>query len=314
MLGTIRVGHIHDAEALTGCTVFLPPPGTIGACEVRGGWPGTRDTAMLRPTFTADGPHAILLTGGSAFGLDAAGGVSSYLEENGIGVRTTAGRVPIVSAAVIYDLNIGSSTVRPDAKMAYDACLRAHTDEFRQGSIGVGIGARVGNVRGARYSTRGGFGTYRFQADGLRVEVALVVNSYGDVVDNAGRIMAGVRNDDNEYVGAEKLLCVSSGLTSTCEDANTTLVVIATNAKLDSGAASRVAIQGHNGIARATRPSHTRYDGDTVFVLATGEVEGPQDAVEVLAAMGTAEAIRSAVMHATPAAGIPCAHDILGNA
>ncbi len=311
MIGTIRVGHACDGEALTGCTVFLPPEGTVGACEVRGGAPGTRETELLRPCFSVSGPNAVLLSGGSAFGLGAASGVVRYLEEKGVGYPTPGGAVPIVSAAVIFDLDLGDGSVRPDAEMAYRACTEAVVDEDREGSVGVGMGASVGNVAGRGMSTRGGFGMYRFHADGFKLEVAAVVNSFGDVVDEAGRVLAGVRGSDSRYLGAEKMLCLATGLAPGCANANTTLVVVATNASLCCDDGTRIAQQGHNGIARAVRPSHTRYDGDTVFVLATGEVEAPLDAVEVLAAMGTAEAIRSAVMHAEPAGGIPCARDIL---
>lgn len=312
MIGTIKVGHADDPEALTGCTVFLPPEGTVGACEVRGGSPGTRETELLKPTFTVSGPNAVLLTGGSAFGLGAANGVARYLEEKGVGFPTPAGIVPIVSAAVIFDLDLGSSQVRPGPQMARAACESASVEEGRQGTVGVGMGASVGNAMGRAMSTRGGFGIYRFQADGLMLEVAAVVNSLGDVVDDAGRILAGVRNERDDYVGAEKLVCQMAGFATACQGTNTTLVVVATNARLDCEDATRVALQGHNGIARSIRPSHTRYDGDSVFVLATGEAEASQDAIEVLTAMGTAEAIRSAVLHADPGGGLPCARDILG--
>lgn len=310
MLGSIRVGHAGDDEALTGCTVFLPPPGAVGSCEVRGGAPGTRETALLRPTFTVQGPNAVLLSGGSAYGLCGAAGVARYLEEKGVGFPTPGGIVPVVSAAVIFDLDVGRADVRPDEGMAYQACEDAALDEEREGSVGVGLGATVGNVYGRSHSTRGGFGIYRFHADGFKIEIAGVVNAYGDVVDDAGRVLAGVRGEGDAYVGAEKAICNATGLAPGCLQ-NTTLVVVATNAKLGCTDAARLAMQGHNGIARAVRPSHTRYDGDTVFVLATGEVEAPQDAVEALTAMGTAEALRSGVMHATAGAGIPSARDIL---
>lgn len=310
MLGTIRVGHAGDEQALTGCTVFLPPPGTTGSCEVRGGAPGTRETELLSPTFTVEGPNAILMTGGSAFGLDAATGVVRYLEERGVGYPTPAGVVPVVSGAVIFDLDVGDASVRPDAAMGYAACEAASTEEEREGSVGVGLGATVGNVYGRARSTRGGFGIYRFYADGFKIEVAAVVNAYGDVVDDAGRVLAGVRNEEGKFVGAEKAICNATGLAPGCLQ-DTTLVVVATNARLHCEQAKRLALQGHNGIARAIRPSHTRYDGDTVFVLATGEVAAPPDAVEALAAMGTAEAIRAGVMRARAGGGIPSARDIL---
>lgn len=311
MLGTIKVGHAGDDGALTGCTVFLPPPGTVGACEVRGGAPGTRETALLRPGFTVEGPNAVLLAGGSAFGLCAAGGVMRYLEEKGIGFPTPGGIVPIVSAGVIFDLDVGDGKVRPDAAMGYRACESARVDEEREGSVGVGLGASVGNVYGRARSTRGGFGIYRFYADGFKIEVAGVVNAYGDVVADNGRVLGGVRDEKGHFVGAEKAICNATGLVPGCLQ-NTSLVVIATNARMTCTEGARVALQGHNGIARAVRPSHTRYDGDTVFVLATGEVEAPLDAIEALAAMGTAEALRSGVMTATGAGGIPSAADLSG--
>jgi L-aminopeptidase/D-esterase-like protein len=310
MLGTIRVGHAGDEKALTGCTVFIPPPGTVGACEVRGGAPGTRETELLRPGFTVEGPSAVMLAGGSAFGLSAACGVMRYLEEKGIGFPTPGGIVPIVSSAVIFDLDIGDGKVRPDAEMGYSACQAALVDEENEGSVGVGLGATVGNVYGRARSTRGGFGIYRFHADGFKLEVAGVVNAFGDVVDQDGRVLGGVRGEKDRFVGAEKAICNATGLAPGCLQ-NTTLVVIATNARLTCTEGARVALQGHNGIARAVRPSHTRYDGDTVFVLATCEVDAPPDAVEALAAMGTAEALRSGVMRASAAGGIPCARDIL---
>ncbi len=311
MIGSVKVGHAHDRNALTGCTVFLPPEGTVGACEVRGGAPGTRETELLRPCFTVTGPNAVLLSGGSAFGLSAAAGVVRYLEEKGIGFPTPAGVVPIVSSAVIFDLDIGDPSVRPDEEMGYRACLEAETGEEREGSVGVGMGATVGNVLGRALSTRGGFGIYRFHADGFKLEVAAVANSFGDVVAEDGRVLAGVRATGGGYAGAEKTLCTMTGLATGCVGENTTLVVVAVNSRLGCEEAARVAVQGHNGIARAIRPSHTRFDGDTVFVLATGEVDAPADAVEALAAMGAAEAIRSAVMRADPAGDIPCARDIL---
>lgn len=311
MIGSVKVGHAQDLEALTGCTVFLPPEGTVGACEVRGGAPGTRETQLLRPGFTVRGPSAVLLSGGSAYGLAAAAGVVRYLEEKGVGYPTPAGVVPIVSSAVIYDLDVGSSSVRPDAEMGYRACLQAEYGEAREGSVGVGAGATVGNVLGRARSTRGGFGIYRFHADEFKLEVAVVVNSLGDVIAGDGAVLAGVRAADGGYAGAEKMLCTATGLAGGCAGANTTLVVVAVNSGLTREEATRVAAQGHNGVARAVRPSHTRFDGDTVFVLATGEVEAPTDAVETLAAIGTAEAIRSAVMRADGAGGIPCARDIL---
>ena len=312
MLGTIKVGHAGDTDALTGCTVFLPPEGTVGSCEVRGGAPGTRETQLLRPMFSVAEVNAVLLAGGSAFGLGAAQGVVRFLEERGIGYPTPSGPVPIVSAAVIYDLDFGDGGLRPDPEMAYRACCEARIDEESEGQVGAGMGATVGNAAGRALSTKGGFGLYRFQGERFRLEVAAVVNSFGDVVDDAGRIIAGVRDSSGGWAGAEKMICKAVDIAPFGTRESTTLVVIATDAALDSTMAARVALQGHNGIARAVRPSHTRYDGDTVFVLATGRVDVLQDAVEVLAARGTAEAIRSAVLRAEGAGGVPAARDMTG--
>lgn len=311
MIGTIMVGHAGDEEALTGCTVIIPPPGTVASCEVRGGAPGTRETSHLRPTFTVGTVDAILLAGGSAFGLGAATGVVRFLAERGMGFPVPGGPVPIVASAVIYDLDLGDGSVRPDEEMGYRACDAARVDEESEGLVGVGLGASVGNAAGRRMSTKSGFGIYRFQADGFRLEVAAVANAFGEVVDEQGGVLAGMRDADGSFVGSEKFICNAS-FEGGCMRANTTLAVVATNAKLGCEEGARIALQGHNGIARAVRPSHTRYDGDTVFVLATGEVEASQDAVEALAAMGTAEAIRAAVLRAKPAGGLPAACDILG--
>jgi L-aminopeptidase/D-esterase-like protein len=311
LLGTIKVGHASDQDALTGCTVFIPPEGTVASCDVRGGAPGTRETELLRPTFTVGGPNAVLLTGGSAFGLAAANGVVRFLEEKGVGFPTPAGRVPVVSAAVLFDLDLGDAGVRPDEEMAYGACLAASEDEERQGNLGAGTGATVGNAAGRALSTKSGYGLYRFHTESFKLEVAAVPNCLGDVVDDSGRVLGGTRGAGGEYVGSEKLICQSTGLAQGCIRSNTTLVVVATNGRLTVDEAARLALQGHNGIARAVRPSHTRFDGDTVFVLATCEVDAPQDAMEVLSAQGTAEAIRSAVLAARSAGGIPAACDIM---
>lgn len=310
MIGSIQLGHAGDPDALTGCTVFLLPQGTVGACEVRGGAPGTRETELLRPKFTARTTDAVLLTGGSAFGLGAAEGVMRFLEERGRGFPTPSGPVPIVSSAVIYDLDIGKPDVRPDASMGYECCLNADIDERREGNVGVGLGASVGNALGRKMSTKGGFGIFAWEKGNFKLEVAAVANGFGDVVGEDGKIMAGTRDEEGNFPGVEDLIC-SFSKEPDSEGLNTTLVVIATNARLTKEEASRICLQGHNGIARVMRPSHTRYDGDTVFALSTGEVDFPLDAVEVLAAIGTASAIRSGVMKAEAAGGLPSARAIL---
>ncbi|MDD5748036.1 MAG: P1 family peptidase [Actinomycetota bacterium] len=302
------MGHAHDEESLTGCTVFIPTQGNVASCEVRGGAPGTRETELLRPSFTVAGVDAVLFAGGSAFGLNAASGVVRYLEEQGVGFPTPAGKVPIVSAAIIFDMDLGSPG-KPDADMAYKACVNAKVDEEGEGIVGVGYGASVGNVAGRQYSTKSGFGIYRFQSGEFRLDVAAVPNAFGDVVGEDGEIIAGARAKDGSFICAEKALC-EMALGGGCAGACTTLVLIATNARLTREQAYRVATQGHNGIARAIRPSHTRYDGDTVFVISTCEIDVSVDVVETLSAIGTAGAIRSGVLHSKSAGGLPCASDL----
>lgn len=182
----------------------------------------------------------------------------------------------MVSAAVLFDLDLGDARVRPDEQMGYQACRNATVGEDREGLVGAGTGASVGNARGRQSSVKGGFGLYRFLGGDFNLEVAAVANSLGDVVDLDGTILGGARSDDGSFLGAEKYICNASGLAPGCAGQNTTLVVIATNAKLDKEQGARMALQGHHGIARAIRPSHTRFDGDTVFVLATGEVDAPR--------------------------------------
>ncbi|MBN2168799.1 MAG: P1 family peptidase [Actinobacteria bacterium] len=312
MIGSIKIGHAVNRQALKGCTVFLLPDGAVASCEVRGGAPGTRETDLLKPTYSVPGPNAILFSGGSAFGLNAASGVVKYLEENGKGFPTTAGPVPIVSAAVIYDLDVGDGSIRPGPEMAYEACLAAGIDEKSTGNVGAGIGATVGNVSGRPLSTKGGFGISGYRSGDFKVEVAAVVNSFGDVVGEDGRVIAGVRGPGNEFTGAESFLLGSAGFQDYNKMECTTLVLVATNARLDTEQLARVAIQGHHGIARAIRPSHTAFDGDTVFSVATGEVEAPLLLVETLASMCAADSVRDAVLKAEAAGGVPAACDILG--
>ncbi len=310
LIGKIKVGHWEDKSALTGCTVFLLPKECIVSCDVRGGAPGTRETELLKPLFTVDKADAILFTGGSAFGLGAAQGVMKYLEERSVGFPTPAGPVPIVSAAVIYDLDFGDSSARPGPEEGYEACLAANVNEFREGSVGAGMGATVGNILGRSNSTKSGLGFFRYRSGDFMLEAAAVVNSLGEVVSENGEILAGPRGQDGKFISAEEVLISSWGLLCT-KGYNTTLVLIATNARITVEQCSRLALQGHNGIARAIRPSHTRYDGDTVYVVATQELDVSIDAVEVLAARGCAEAIRNAVLRAESVGGIPARCDIL---
>jgi len=300
------VGHWEDPEGVTGCTVILCPEATVGGCDIRGSSPGSRELALLASEKTMQEVHAVLLTGGSAFGLAAADGVMRYLEEKERGYSTPWGRVPIVPAAVIYDLNIGSSRVRPTAEAGYRASLAASSDPPPQGSVGAGMGATVGKWAGLSGRMRGGLGVATVGLEGLVVSAIVVVNAVGDVLDASGSVLAGARSGKGGWCADEdplrRLRLVRpppSGMT------NTTLAVVATNARLSKVDANRLAQRGHDGMARAVKPVHTSYDGDIVFGLATGSVDVPFDVVAEMAADVVAEAIRSAVKHARPTREVP---------
>ena len=288
----IRVGHATDANARTGCTVIICPEGAIAGVDVRGAAPGTRETEAIRPGRLIQKAHAILLTGGSAFGLDAAGGVVQYLEEKGISFPAGAVRVPIVPAAVIFDLHVGDAHVRPDRQMGYEACLNASDAPVAMGAVGVGTGATVGKAEGVTPSAGGIGSACMILENGLIVAAITVVNALGNVVDPAtGEIIAGGKIDGSFVDITERLLDVN-----TVPGTNTTNGVVATNAVLSVAEATRVAEMAHDGMARAIRPSHTMFDGDTLFTLATGVHSGSSvNSVGVLAAEVVAEAIVRAV-------------------
>lgn len=269
----IKVGHYTDREGITGCTVVLCRGGAVGGVDVRGSAPGTRETDLMRPVNLVQEVHAVLLTGGSAYGLDAAGGVMRWLEERGIGFNVGVGVVPIVPAAVLFDLSIGDPTARPDAEAGYRACQSATDGPVTEGSVGAGTGATVGKLLGPRFATKGGLGTASVKiGKGIVVGAIVVVNAFGDVVDpDTGMILAGTRKP---VVGgfADTMKRMQSNLGQTILGfANTTLVVVATDAYLTKEAANKVAQMAHDGLARSIRPVHTMLDGDTVFALATGK-------------------------------------------
>ena len=288
----IKVGHATDSSARTGCTVVLCPDGATAGVDVRGGAPGTRETEALRPGRFVQKAHAVLLTGGSAFGLDAAGGVVQYLEERDVGFPTGAARVPIVPAAVIFDLGIGDAKVRPDRKMGYQACLNATVEPVAMGGIGAGTGATVGKAPGVDPSP-GGIGSACIRLEsGLIVAAITAVNALGNIVHpTTGEILAGGKENDAFVDITERLLDADLA-----PGTNTTIGVIATNATLSVAEANRVAEMAHDGMARAIRPAHTMFDGDTLFALATGtHTESRVNSVGILAAEVVAEAIVNAV-------------------
>ena len=306
-----KVGHAQDMDALTGCTVILCPPNTVGGVDQRGGAPGTRETDLLHPMHLVNQVTAILLTGGSAFGLDAAAGVMRYCEENKMGFDANYATVPIVPAAVLFDLGIGDPNIRPDAEMGYQACLNASGDPPAEGNVGAGTGATVGKVLSPKMSTKSGIGTAVVDlGGGGKVAAIVAVNAFGDVVDpESGEIIAGARGIKG-YADTLKVMKSFVGRKvmgfSTGPD-NTVIGVVATNVKLNKEQITRVAQMAHNGLARTIRPAFTLLDGDTVFALSSGEVEMDLNIVGAYAAIAYQEAILSAVNSAEKAGGIPAA-------
>jgi L-aminopeptidase/D-esterase-like protein len=314
----IRVGHAQDMDALTGCTVVLCEDGAVGGVDVRGGSPGTRETDLLRPMHQVARVHAIVLSGGSAFGLSAASGAMSYLEERGIGFDTRVARVPIVPSAILFDLAIGDAGVRPDAEMGYQACLNATGGPPAEGNAGAGTGATIGKILGMGQAMKSGIGTASLEiGGGVLVGAIVAVNAFGDVVDPAsGVILAGARAADLGplRIGApgyfaDTLQVMKSLIGRTtlgfASRQNTVIGVVATNARLDKAQANKVAQMAHDGVARAVRPAHTMLDGDTIFALSTCKRKADANIVGAFAAEVTAQAIVRAVQTAPPAAGLP---------
>ena len=313
----IRVGHVTLTARPTGCTVILAPPNTVGAVDERGGAPGTRETDLLRPENLVSVVNAVVLAGGSAFGLDAAGGVMKYLDEQHIGYPTPGGPVPIVPAAILYDLTIGSpATVRPDASCGYDAARHATSGPIEEGSVGAGAGATVGKLFGAGRAMKGGIGTASIEMpNGLIVGAIVAVNAVGSVFDqHTGKPVAGVRTADGKSLEDPFSLLLRGSTSSGGAMENTTIGVVATNARLTKGQALKVAQMAQDGLADSIKPSHTPNDGDTLFVLATGSFApaGDPDVGQIgaLAAQAVADAIVRAVKLAKGLPGFPAASDI----
>ena len=308
----IEVGHATDPVGWTGCTVVICRPGAVGGVDVRGSAPGTRETDLLRPENLVEKVHAVLLTGGSAFGLDAATGVVRYLEEQGIGYDAGVARVPIVPAAVLFDLSVGDPYTRPDAEMGYAACVAARSDEASQGNVGAGVGCSVGKLLGMGRAMKGGLGTAVREAGGLLVGVIVAVNALGDVIDPAtGQIVAGARKKVGKgFADSGKLITGLLGRTALSFAGNTVIGVVTTNAKLTKAGANKVAQMAHDGLARAIRPAHTMMDGDAIFAMATCEKKAPVTLVGALAADAMAEAIVRGARAAEGIEGLPAAGDM----
>lgn len=307
LLPGFQLGHFTDAKALTGCTVLLCPAGTRASAEVRGSSPGSRELALLAPEMSMQEIHALLFTGGSAFGLAAADGAMRWLEVHERGYQTPWVKVPLVPAAVIFDLNVGSKSVRPTADSGYLACDGAKDEIGELGNVGVGTGATVGKWRGMEHCMKGGFGVAAESFGPVSGFAMAVVNSVGDVVDANGAVLAGARDEHGEFFAASypsRTLARGAAF----DRANTTLVASAFNVSLSKLELFRIAQRMHDGVARAVIPAHTSFDGDVTFALSNGEERADFDVVAELAARLTAESIRTAVRQARSIPGIPGLH------
>jgi len=307
----LAVGHWTDPVGLTGCTVVVPPPGNVAAASVRGGGPGTRETDLLQPQAHVEGVSAVLLTGGSAFGLAAAQGVVDWCERRGLGYGRFGRPIPIVPAAVLFDLAVGDWEARPGPAEGEAACLAATTADGPQGNVGAGMGATVGKTAGPDHMTKGGLGWAVVEAGPVTVGALAVVNAGGDVLDEHGGVLAGARVPGGARAALRERLAAPAGDGEVRPEpavppgGSTTLALVATNAVLTKGEVHRVAVQAHDGMARAIFPVHTSFDGDTVFALAVPRVPAAMDLVAFLAEEALAAAIRAGVRAAGPVAGIP---------
>ena len=310
-VGGFRVGHAQNREAATGCTVLLCDRMSPAGLDVRGGGPASRESQILNPLMAAEGINAVLLSGGSAFGLDAAGGVQRYLEERDIGFDVGFAKVPLVSESCLFDLGVGSNDVRPDAAMAYAACENASYAPPAEGNEGAGTGCTVGKYKGAARAMKSGFGTFAVEAGNVRVGALVAVNALGDICGPDGRPVAGLLTADGK------------GLSSTVEElmddvshaanlfsGNTTLGIVVTNCVCRKPELCKIAGMAHDGFARAIRPVHTSADGDSIYALSVGELEADRDLVGTLAAEVTAKAVVRAVMSAESAYGYPSAAEL----
>lgn len=307
----IKVGHAHDLKGATGCTVIICEKGAWAGVDVRGGAPASRETELLNPVNMVEQIHAVMLSGGSAYGLDSSSGAMAFLEENGVGFDVGVGIVPIVCGASLFDLVVGDPKSRPDKAMGYEACKNAGMDIIKEGNVGAGTGASVGKILGIDHMMKSGLGIYAVQVGDLQVAAIVAVNALGDVVDvDTGERIAGLLNENNtELSNTEETMYAQYDQDKNVFNGNTTIGCIVTNAKLTKAQANKLASIAHNGYARAIRPVHTMADGDTIFVMATGEVEVMPDAVGALATDVMARAINRAARMAEPAYGLKASKD-----
>ena len=315
----LSVGHFTDTRRPTGCTVVLTPQGAVAGVDVRGASPGTRETELLSPLNAVEHVHAILLSGGSAFGLDAAGGVMRWLEEKGIGVEVGPTRIPIVPAAILFDLFTGDASIRPDAASGYAACAAAGASPEAQGNVGAGAGAVVGKLFGIDRAMKGGIGSASVRVKGVTVAAMVAVNAVGDVVNpSTGAVVAGARSIDGlSMVGTTQAILNGEVLQHLMPGGATSIGVVATDAVISKVQANKIAQMAHDGLARSINPVHTLTDGDTLFALGTGAsgVEVHTTVLGTLAAEVVARAVLNAVRAAKGISGaglptLPCAEDM----
>lgn len=312
-LPNLMIGHASKPEGPTGCTVLLCPQGAVGGIDIRGSASGTRQTDSLFSLHRVPQIHGLLFSGGSAFGLDAAGGVQQYLEERGIGFDVRVTRVPIVPTAILFDLSLGDPFCRPDKAMGYQACLNVSETEVAEGSVGAGTGASIGKLFGITQATKGGIGYAVCHHQGLTVAALMAVNAFGDVRDNQGRIIAGTRTSPDGTTFADTWESFKKGHIPAhfVVQNNTTLGVILTNARLDAYQARKLAQMGHNALARNITPVHTLFDGDTLFSLSLGEAEADLNLIGILAQEMIQEALIRAVKTADGLGLIPAWKDLV---
>lgn len=309
----LQIGQAENTAAGTGCTVvLLGKNGAPAGLDVRGGGPASRESELLKPLAAAQVIHAIVLAGGSAFGLDAAGGVMRYLEERGIGFDVGVTKVPLVCQSDLFDLTVADARTRPDAAMAYAACVNAEIGNYRDGNHGAGTGATVGKLLGMDHCMKSGIGSYAVQVGDLKVGALVAVNAVGDVYDfETSRKVAGLRADDGKtFLDSERVLMQQLDAPQEKFVGNTTLGILFTNAKLDKARLCKAAGMAHDGYARAIRPVHTSMDGDSIYAVSLGDVPADLDAVGVIGARVMAKAIVRAVEAADSAYGFPAARDM----
>ncbi|KMV76931.1 P1 family peptidase [Faecalibacillus faecis] len=308
----VKVGQVEDIQAATGCSVVIVEKGATAGVDVRGGGPATRETDLLNPINMVQQIHAVMLSGGSAFGLDAASGAMQYLEEHDVGFDMSVARVPIVCGASLFDLSVGNPQVRPDKHMGYLACKDSENNEIKEGNYGAGCGASVGKLLGFDHAMKGGIGTYGLQVGAIQVAGLVAVNACGNVVDHESHeMLAGIYDKKTQQVISTKdVLLKQMDQIRKLPDGNTTIGCIVTNVKLNKAQCTKLAGICHDGYARSIEPVHTMSDGDTIFVLSTNEVEGMVDAVGVLASEVTSMCIKRAILKAESAYGLKAYSDL----